>query len=81
MSCGIGYRRCYRWCNGIYVRMCVIAVSRSSEGGEQTAVEDQVVKKLEQFNSVCDELYKEIVRILCGVTATYLHTSIEWHDD
>jgi hypothetical protein len=28
-------------------------------------VEDQVVKKLEQFNSVCDELYKEIVR--CGL--------------
>lgn len=28
----------------------------------QTTVEEQVVKKLEQFNSVCDELYKEILR-------------------
>lgn len=34
-----------------------------SEGEGQTGVEDQVVKKLEQFNSVCDELYKEIVRL------------------
>lgn len=25
-------------------------------------MESQVVKKLEQFNSVCDELYKEILR-------------------
>lgn len=33
-----------------------------SEGSEQGEAEDQVVKKLEQFNSVCDELYKEIVR-------------------
>ncbi|EGZ22059.1 hypothetical protein PHYSODRAFT_354439 [Phytophthora sojae] len=32
------------------------------EGEGQTGVEDQVVKKLEQFNSVCDELYKEILR-------------------
>ncbi|TDH64714.1 hypothetical protein CCR75_001375 [Bremia lactucae] len=31
-------------------------------GAIQTEVEDQVVKKLEQFNSVCDELYKEILR-------------------
>ncbi|GAB9463462.1 hypothetical protein Gpo141_00000921 [Globisporangium polare] len=34
----------------------------SSEGSDLTSVEDQVVKKLEQFNSVCDELYKEILR-------------------
>lgn len=33
-----------------------------SESTDQGEVEDQVVKKLEQFNSVCDELYKEIVR-------------------
>ncbi|KAG6623773.1 putative Serine/threonineprotein phosphatase 4 catalytic subunit [Phytophthora cinnamomi] len=32
------------------------------EGEGQAGVEDQVVKKLEQFNSVCDELYKEILR-------------------
>ncbi|CEG37577.1 serine threonineprotein phosphatase 4 catalytic subunit [Plasmopara halstedii] len=34
----------------------------SNEGEIQTSMEDQVVKKLEQFNSVCDELYKEILR-------------------
>ncbi|KAI9914218.1 hypothetical protein PsorP6_006325 [Peronosclerospora sorghi] len=33
------------------------------EREEQTDVEDQVVKKLEQFNSVCDELYKEITHL------------------
>ncbi|KAL3670562.1 hypothetical protein V7S43_004875 [Phytophthora oleae] len=35
---------------------------QSPEGDGQTGMEDQVVKKLEQFNSVCDELYKEILR-------------------
>jgi hypothetical protein len=37
----------------------------SGQNGEENSVEDQVVKKLEQFNSVCDELYKEIVREKC----------------
>lgn len=44
--------------------MFVCDLCRSSEGSDLTSVEDQVVKKLEQFNSVCDELYKEIVRLL-----------------
>ncbi|CAI5735092.1 unnamed protein product [Hyaloperonospora brassicae] len=34
----------------------------ASEEDEPSSVEDQVVKKLEQFNLVCDELYKEILR-------------------
>ncbi|KAH7462647.1 hypothetical protein PRIC1_008004 [Phytophthora ramorum] len=34
---------------------------QSPEGEGQDGVEGQVVKKLEQFNSVCDELYKEIL--------------------
>ncbi|CAH0491643.1 unnamed protein product [Peronospora farinosa] len=34
----------------------------NTEGEEAINVDDQVVKKLEQFNSVCDELYKEILR-------------------
>ncbi|KAJ0394254.1 hypothetical protein P43SY_004732 [Pythium insidiosum] len=32
------------------------------DGASNAEREDQVVKTLEQFNSVCDELYKEILR-------------------
>lgn len=54
----------------------VLMLCRSSEGSDLTSVEEQVVKKLEQFNSVCDELYKEIVRLLllawsCLLTQMY----------
>lgn len=47
--------------------MCVFVYiyGRTSDGSDLASVEDQVVKKLEQFNSVCDELYKEIVRCRC----------------
>ncbi|CAI5700932.1 unnamed protein product [Peronospora effusa] len=34
----------------------------NTEREEAINGDDQVVKKLEQFNSVCDELYKEILR-------------------
>ncbi|KAF4322672.1 hypothetical protein BBO99_00002738 [Phytophthora kernoviae] len=47
------------------VSECLVLVQSEEqfpEGDNQAPVEDQVVKKLEQFNSVCDELYKEILR-------------------
>lgn len=43
-------------------RLCGSCGSSAEAGGDLASVEDQVVKKLEQFNSVCDELFKEIVR-------------------
>uniref|UniRef100_K3WB51 Uncharacterized protein n=1 Tax=Globisporangium ultimum (strain ATCC 200006 / CBS 805.95 / DAOM BR144) TaxID=431595 RepID=K3WB51_GLOUD len=48
------------------VSECLLLVQSEEQfpgqNGEENSVEDQVVKKLEQFNSVCDELYKEILR-------------------
>ncbi|DBA03203.1 TPA: hypothetical protein N0F65_003923 [Lagenidium giganteum] len=47
------------------VSECLLLVQSEEQfpdGSVQTAVEDQVIAKLEQFNSVCDELYKEILR-------------------
>ncbi|TMW55144.1 hypothetical protein Poli38472_013906 [Pythium oligandrum] len=46
------------------VSECLLLLQTEEQltSSEQTGVEDQVIKKLEQFNSVCDELYKEILR-------------------
>lgn len=54
---------------------CLLLWSSAAEGGDLESVEDQVVKKLEQFNSVCDELYKEIVRCVhCSLACAYILT-------
>ncbi|RMX69125.1 hypothetical protein KXD40_008438 [Peronospora effusa] len=41
---------------------CAVGGTIPVEREEAINGDDQVVKKLEQFNSVCDELYKEILR-------------------